>query len=107
MAENFNRQLQRRLKTIEAFQSFSTALNYLNMLRNYLRFKPFTDCKRAKKNRNGFAPIELCKAKLLSRDWIKNSINLPKLPTANCYAYSPFFCRGENGIDLDIFKDLR
>jgi len=46
MAENFNRQLQRRLKTIEAFQSFSTALNYLNMLRNYLRFKPFTDCKK-------------------------------------------------------------
>ena len=83
MAENFNRQLQRRLKTIEAFQSFTTALNYLNMIRNYLRFKPFTDCKRVKKYRNGFTPIELCKVKLLSRDWIKNSINLPKSPTAN------------------------
>ena len=83
MAENFNRQLQRRLKTIEAFQTFSTAFNYLNMIRNYLRFKPFTDCKRERKYRNGFAPIELCKVKLASRDWIKNSINLPKLPTAD------------------------
>lgn len=83
MAENFNRQLQRRLKTIEAFQTFSTAFNYLNMIRNYLRFKPFTDCKRERRYRNGFAPIELCKVKLASRDWIKNSINLPKSPTAD------------------------
>ena len=83
MAENFNRQLQRRLKTIEAFQTFSTAFNYLNMIRNYLRFKPFTDCKRERRYRNGLAPIELCKVKLASRDWIKNSINLPKSPTAD------------------------
>jgi transposase-like protein len=83
MAENFNRQLQRRLKTIEAFQTFSTAFNYLNMIRNYLRFKPFTDCKGKRKYRNGSAPIELCKVKLASRDWIKNSVNLPKSPTAD------------------------
>ena len=83
MAENFNRQLQRRLKTIEAFQTFSTAFNYLNLIRNYLRFKPFTDCKRKRRYRNGFAPIELCNVKLHSRDWIKNSLNLPKPPTAN------------------------
>ena len=83
MAENFNRQLQRRLKTIEAFQTFSTAFNYLNMIRNYLRFKPFTDCKRKRRYRNGFAPIELCKVILNSRDWVKNSINLPQLPTAH------------------------
>ena len=83
MAENFNRQLQRRLKTIEAFQTFSTAFNYLNMIRNYLRFKPFTDCKRERRYRNGLAPIELCNVKLASRDWIKNSINLPKSPTAD------------------------
>jgi transposase-like protein len=81
MAENFNRQLQRRLKTIEAFQTFATAFNYLNMIRNYLRFKPFTDCKEDRKYRNGFAPIQLCNVKLKSRDWIRNSINYPKLPT--------------------------
>ncbi len=83
MAENFNRQLQRRLKTIESFQAFTTAFNYLNMIRNYLRFKPFTDCKGKRKYRNGMAPIELCNVKLSSRNWIKNSINLPKPSTAD------------------------
>ncbi len=83
MAENFNRQLQRRLKTIEAFQSVATAFNYLNLIRNYLRFKPFTDCKGERKYRNGMAPIELCNVKLSSRDWIKNSINYRKLSTAD------------------------
>jgi transposase-like protein len=82
MAENFNRQLQRRLKTIESFQTVATAFNYLNMIRNYIRFKPFTDCKGKRKYRNRRSPIELSSVKLLSRDWIKNSINYPKLSTA-------------------------
>ncbi len=83
MAENFNRQLQRRLKTIEAFQTVATAFNYLNMIRNYIRFKPYTDCKGKRKYRNHRSPIELCRVSLRSRDWIKNSINYPKLSTAN------------------------
>ena len=83
MAENFNRQLQRRLKTIEAFQTVTTAFNYLNMIRNYIRFKPYTDCKGIRKYRNRKSPIELCSVKLRSRDWIKNSINYPKLSTAD------------------------
>lgn len=83
MAESFNRQLQRRLKTIESFQTVATAFNYLNMIRNYIRFKPFTDCKGKRKYRNRRSPIELCHVKLLTRDWIKNSINYPKLSTAD------------------------
>lgn len=83
MAEIFNRQLQRRLKTIEAFQTVDTAFNYLNMIRNHIRFKPYTDCKGKRKYRNGKSPIELCNVKLQTRDWIKNSINYPKLSTAD------------------------
>jgi transposase-like protein len=83
MAESFNRQLQRRLKTIESFQTVATAFNYLNMIRNYIRFKPFTDCKGKRKYRNTRSPIELCGVNLLTRDWIKNSINYPKLSTAD------------------------
>jgi len=83
MAESFNRQIQRRLKTIEAFQTFNSAFNYLNMIRNYIRFKPYTDCKGKRKYRNGKSPIELCNVKLQTRDWTKNSINYPKLPTAD------------------------
>lgn len=83
MVENFNRQLQRRLKTIESFQTVATAFNYLNLIRNYLRFKPFTDCKGKRTYRNGMAPIELCNVALSSRDWIENSANYSKLSTAD------------------------
>ncbi|HEY9164619.1 MAG TPA: hypothetical protein VIS48_00495 [Candidatus Kryptonia bacterium] len=82
MVENFNRQLQRRLKTIEAFQSVSTASNYLNLIRNYIRFKPYTDCKGKRRYRNGNSPIELSNVTLQTRDSVKNSINYPKLSTA-------------------------
>jgi transposase-like protein len=74
IAENINRQLMRRLKTIESFQSFSTAENYLNLYKNYLRFKPYTDCRGRNKIKNGKAPLEVCGALLKSKDWLKNSI---------------------------------
>jgi hypothetical protein len=44
-AENLNRQIERRLKTIESFKYFKTAYIYLIMFSNYLRFKPYTDAK--------------------------------------------------------------
>ncbi len=75
-AENLNRQIERRLKTIESFQHFKTAYDYLIMLCNYLRFKPYTDCKKKNKYRNGKSPISLCGVKILDRDWLNNTINL-------------------------------
>jgi transposase-like protein len=74
-AENFNRQLQRRFKTIESFQTSESAADYLNLLRNYLRFKPFTDCRVDARGRNGKAPIELCGVKLQHHNWLKHAIN--------------------------------
>jgi hypothetical protein len=38
IAENFDRQIQRRLKTIESFQTVATAFDYLNMIINHIRF---------------------------------------------------------------------
>lgn len=76
IAESYNRQIERRLKTIEAFQNIQTAFNYLNMIRNYIRFKPYTDCKGRRKKRNGKSPIELCGVILRNRDWLSNSLNL-------------------------------
>lgn len=78
-AENINKQLQRRFKTIEGFEKNDNAFNYLNLIRNYLRFKPYTDCKNDRYNRNGKSPLELCQAKIVNCDWIKNSINWQKL----------------------------
>jgi len=77
--ENFNKQLKRRFVTIESFQSSQTAFNYLNLIRNYLRFKPYTDCRGKRRWKNGLCPLEVCRVKLSSKDWLKNSINLPKL----------------------------
>ena len=74
-AENLNRQIERRLKTIESFQYFKTAYDYLIMLCNYLRFKPYTDCKKKNKYRNGKSPISLCGVKILDRDWLNNTVN--------------------------------
>jgi hypothetical protein len=70
-AENFNRQLKRRFKTIEAFQSASTAHNYLKLLCGYLRCKPYTDCRGRRKLYNGKAPLEVCHVQLHHHQWIK------------------------------------
>lgn len=45
-AENTNRKIKRRLKTIETFQSWKNAENYLIIICNYLRMKPYTECNR-------------------------------------------------------------
>ena len=74
-AENTNRQIKRRLKTIEAFQSQKNAENYLIIICNHLRMKPYTDCRGARKYRNGYSPLQLCQAKLSTNDWVKFSLN--------------------------------
>jgi transposase-like protein len=76
-AENMNRQLERRLKTIEAFQSPQTAFDYQNLYRNYLRFKPYTDCRGNRKRCNGYSPLQLCGATIMNPDWLANAIRNP------------------------------
>lgn len=76
IAENRNKQIKRRLKTIEAFQSETYAFNYLILLCNYLRFKPYTDCRNKRKHCNGKSPLELCGVVLKEKDWLKCSLNL-------------------------------
>lgn len=71
LAENLNKQLERRFKTIEAFQSIETAWNYQNLIRNYLRFKPYTDCRGERKINNGKSPLEVCGVVLEHHDWVK------------------------------------
>jgi len=74
IAENINRRLMIRLKTIESFKNFNSAKNYLNLYKNYLRFKPYTDCKGNNKNKNGKSPLEVCGVVLKSKDWLKNAV---------------------------------
>jgi transposase-like protein len=76
-AENINRQFERRLKTIEAFQRVDTAFHYQNLFRNYLRFKPFTDCRGKARKHNGQSPLQLCGVTIRQPDWIKNAVRQP------------------------------
>lgn len=75
IAENINRQLMRRLKTIESFEKFVYAENYLNLYKNYLRFKPYTDCRGKNKIKNGKTPLEVCGIKLKNKDWLENAVS--------------------------------
>lgn len=58
MAENFNRQIMRRIKTIESFQHRQTATKYLNLLVAYVRLKPYTDCRGKRKTLNGKSRLQ-------------------------------------------------
>jgi transposase-like protein len=78
MAENVNKQVERRLKTIEAFQHCSTALSYMNLLIAYLRCKPYTDCKKIRKHLNGKSRLEAAGVKNLSKDWMKTCLKSTK-----------------------------
>jgi transposase-like protein len=76
-AENINKQLMRRLKTVEGFQTIHTATHYVRLLVLYLRFKPYTDCRGRRKLCNGKAPLELCDVQLQHHDWIKHAVRSP------------------------------
>lgn len=61
LVENVNKQLERRFKTIEAFQHRETAISYVDLLVAYLRQKPYTDCRGKRQKLNGtlgFMPLE-------------------------------------------------
>ncbi len=71
MAETFNRQLKRRIKTIESFQHRQTAICYMNLLVAYLRLKPYTDCRGRRKHLNGKSRLQAAGIKIGSHDWLE------------------------------------
>ena len=70
MAESFNKQIQRRVKTIESFQRTGTAIAYMNLLVAYLRLKPYTDCRGSRKHLNGKNRLQAAGLKHLPNDWL-------------------------------------
>lgn len=76
MAETFNRQLKRRIKTIESFQHPSTATSYMNLLVAYLRLKPYTDCRGGRKHLNGKSRLQAAGVKIAPQDWLKASLKI-------------------------------
>ena len=74
LVENVNKQLQRRYKTIEAFQYRSTAVHYTNLLVAFLRQKPYTDCRGSRKHLNGKSRLASAKVRNLHASWLKNCL---------------------------------
>lgn len=76
MAENFNKQLMRRLKTIENFQHRTTAIDYMNLLVAYWRLKPYTDCRKRRRHLNGKSRLQAAGVKLTPQDWLSACLKL-------------------------------
>ncbi len=70
MAETFNRQLKRRLKTIENFQHRDSAIAYMNLLVAYVRLKPYTDCRGGRRHLNGKSRLQAAGVKLNPQNWL-------------------------------------
>ena len=59
MAETTIKQYERRLKSIEGFQSFLGLKNYINIFTMFLRFKKYTDCRRNNSYKNGNSRLQI------------------------------------------------
>ena len=77
MAETFNKQLKRRLKTLESFQHQTTAVSYMNLLVAYLRLKPYTDCRGRRKTLNGKSRLEAAGLTRPQGDWLEHCLKTP------------------------------
>ena len=84
MAETFNRQLKRRIKTIETFQHRQTAIEYMNLMVAYLRLKPYTDCRYQRKHLNGKSRLQAAGVRIHPKLWLKACLeNRPFSATVN------------------------
>ncbi|MGH2746938.1 MAG: transposase [Actinomycetota bacterium] len=67
VAENVIKQLNKKLRLMEGFESIESAERYVRLLVGCYRFKRFTDSQNGS---NGKAPLELAGVDLGGRDWL-------------------------------------
>ncbi|MDQ3766414.1 MAG: transposase [Actinomycetota bacterium] len=68
VTENIIKQLNKKLRLIEGFESLESAERYVRLLVGCYRFKRFTDSCRP--HDNGKAPLELAGVDIAGRDWL-------------------------------------
>lgn len=71
--ENVIKQLGKKLRLMEGFQTVESAERFCRLLIGCYRFKRFTDSRR--KSGNGKSPLELAGANLDGRDWLSFLLN--------------------------------
>lgn len=68
ITENVIKQLNKKLRLMEGFESIESAERYVRLLVGCYRFKRFTDSCRA--GNNGRSPLELAGVDLRGKDWL-------------------------------------
>ena len=68
VTENVIKQLSKKLRLMEGFESTESAECYVRLLADCYRFKRFTDSGRT--TGNGSSPLELAGVNLSGRDWL-------------------------------------
>lgn len=69
--ENLFKQLRLRLRSLGSFREFKHARHYLKAWALWRRCTPFTDCRGARKTRNGRLPLQIaCRTKLVDIDFL-------------------------------------
>ena len=68
VTENVIKQLSKKLRLMEGFESIESAECYVRLLADCYRFKRFTDSGRT--TGNGSSPLELAGVNLSGRDWL-------------------------------------
>ena len=71
VAENMNKQLKARLKSMCSFQTINSAQDYLKLWCLKRRFQKFTDCKKPHQHLNGKAPLQLAGCDISKLDYLK------------------------------------
>jgi len=71
VAENMNKQLKSRLRSMCSFQTAKSAQDYLKLWCLKRRFQKFTDCKEPHKHLNGKAPLQLADCDISKLDYLK------------------------------------
>jgi hypothetical protein len=64
----YRKQLNKKLRLMEGFESLDSAERYVRLLVGCYRFKRFTDSGR--RASNGKAPLELAGVDITGRDWL-------------------------------------
>lgn len=75
LAETTIKQYERRLKTMEGFQTTTSSNNFLNLLTTFLRCKLYTDCKKQNRYKNGQSRLQLADVNMDADKWLFYSPN--------------------------------
>lgn len=75
MLENYIKQYERRLKTIEGFgEDMKVIEGYMNLMGICCCFKKYTDCRKRNRYKNGKTPLEVAGVDISGLNWVRYAL---------------------------------